>query len=245
MGPVTIRGVNVASGGMDIAQNTWIEIHGAGLAPADVGATGLRWDKAPEFASGRMPTQLDGVSATVDGKSAYVFWISPTQVNVLAPLDASVGPAPVVLTNGANASAAFIVNLKPLAPTFLVRGATPYVAALHGDWSLVGPVSLSTPGYPSTPARPGEIVALYGTGFGLPATPLASGSATQFAPLASWPAIRIGGAAATVQYAGVVSPGLYQFNVVVPPSAADGDNPVTAAYGGVSVFGGVMLAVQQ
>jgi uncharacterized protein (TIGR03437 family) len=156
-----------------------------------------------------------------------------------------VGPAPVVVTNGAGASAAFIVNLKPLAPTFLVQGATPYVAALHGDASLVGPVSLSTPGYPFTPAKPGEIVALYGTGFGLPATPLAGGSATQFAPLESLPAVRIGGVAATVQYAGVISPGLYQFNVVVPPSAADGDLPVTATYNGVSAFGGAILAVQR
>jgi uncharacterized protein (TIGR03437 family) len=244
-GPVAIHGVNVVSGGADIAQNTWIEIHGAGLAPAALGSGGLRWDHAPEFASGRMPVQLDGVSVTVDGKPAYVYWIGPTQVNVLTPLDAAVGPAPVVVTNGAGASAAFIVNLKPLAPTFLVQGATPYVAALHGDASLVGPVSLSTPGYPFTPAKPGEIVALYGTGFGLPATPLAGGSATQFAPLESLPAVRIGGVAATVQYAGVISPGLYQFNVVVPPSAADGDLPVTATYNGVSAFGGAILAVQR
>jgi len=245
VGPVTIHGVNVVSGGTDIAQNAWIEIHGSGLAPGDVGSSGLRWDRAPEFASGEMPAQLDGVGATVDGKPAYVYWISPAQVNVLTPLDPAVGPAPVVVTNGANASAPFIVNLKPLAPAFLVRGATPYIVAQHGDWSPVGPVSLATPGYPFAPAKPGEIVALYGTGFGLPATSLASGSATQFAPLASLPAIRIGGLSATVQYAGVVSPGLYQFNVVVPMSAADGDDPVTATYNGVSAFGGAILAVQK
>jgi len=245
VGPVTIHAVNVVSGGPDIAQNAWIEIHGSGLAPADVGPGGLRWDHAPEFASGQMPTQLDGVGATVDGKPAYVFWISPTQVNVLTPLDAAVGPAPLVLTNGANASAAFIVNLKPLAPAFLVQGATPYVAALHGDGSLVGPAPLSTPAYPSTPAKPGEIVALYGTGFGLPGTPLIGGSAVQFAPLVNLPAVQIGGVAATVQYAGVVSPGLYQFNLVAPASAADGNLPLTASYNGVSVFGGAILAVQK
>ena len=205
VGPVTIHGVNVVSGGTDIAQNAWIEIHGSGLAPGDVGSSGLRWDRAPEFASGEMPAQLDGVGATVDGKPAYVYWISPAQVNVLTPLDPAVGPAPVVVTNGANASAPFIVNLKPLAPAFLVRGATPYIVAQHGDWSPVGPVSLATPGYPFAPAKPGEIVALYGTGFGLPATSLASGSATQFAPLASLPAIRIGGLSATVQYAGAIA----------------------------------------
>ncbi len=245
VGPVTIQSVNVLSGGTDIAQNTWIEIHGAGLAPANVGTNGMRWDAAPEFASGRMPTGLDGVSATVDGKPAYIFWISPAQVNVLTPLDAAAGPAPVVLTFGGNASAPFIVNLKPLAPVFLVHGAGPYIAALHGNATLVGPASLSTPGIPVTPAKPGEIVALYGTGFGLPTTPLAAGSAVQFAPLSSLPAISIGGLAATVQYAGVISPGLYQFNVVVPATAADGDNPVTAAYDSAGAFGGAILAVQR
>jgi sugar lactone lactonase YvrE len=43
-GPVAIHGVNVVSGGADIAQNTWIEIHGAGLAPAALGSGGLRPD---------------------------------------------------------------------------------------------------------------------------------------------------------------------------------------------------------
>jgi uncharacterized protein (TIGR03437 family) len=40
-----------------------------------------------DFTNGQMPTQLDGVSVTVNGKPAYVYYISPTQVNILTPPD--------------------------------------------------------------------------------------------------------------------------------------------------------------
>ena len=46
----------------------------------------MTWSNAPEFASGRMPTQLAGVSVTVNGRPAYVYFVSPAQINVLTPL---------------------------------------------------------------------------------------------------------------------------------------------------------------
>jgi uncharacterized protein (TIGR03437 family) len=55
--------------------------------------------------------------------------------------------------------------------------------------------------------------------------------------------VKVGGISATAQYAGVVSPGLYQFNIVVPPKAPDGDNTLTAAYNGLDTQPGVLLAV--
>ena len=59
------------------------------------------------------------------------------------------------------------------------------------------------------------------------------------------PVARIGGATAKVEFAGVVSPGLYQFNVVVPATAVNGDNAVTALYGGVSTPVGALITVQR
>ena len=41
-----------------------------------------------DFVNSQMPVQLDGVSATVNGKPAYVYYISPTQLNILTPPDA-------------------------------------------------------------------------------------------------------------------------------------------------------------
>ena len=71
-----IASVNTAGGFPDITQNAWIEIKGANLAPVSVGPNGMTWDIAPEFASGTMPTQLGGVSVTVNGKPAFVYYVS-------------------------------------------------------------------------------------------------------------------------------------------------------------------------
>ena len=48
----------------------------------------------------------------------------------------------------------------------------------------------------------------------------------------------------SVLFAGLVSPGLYQFNVVVPASATTGDNTLTALYGIQGTQIGVLLSVQ-
>ena len=65
-----------------------------------------------------MPTQLDGVSATVNGKAAFVYYIRPLQVNILTPPDAMSGSVAVRLNyagqtssrvHGADASVGFVV----------------------------------------------------------------------------------------------------------------------------------------
>jgi hypothetical protein len=195
-----------------------IEIHGTGLAPAGVPASGVTWSSAPEFASGRMPTALAGVSVQVDGKPAYIYYVSAAQVNVLTPLDTTTGQAQVTLTNGSNTSAAFAVTMKAVAPAFLEFGAGPYIAALHADYGLLGPASMPVPGYNFTPTQPGA--------------------------LANWPVVTIGGVAASVAYAGLNGyAGLYQLNVAVPLGAANGDNAVVATYGGASTPVGATIAI--
>lgn len=241
--PVNITSISVASGGADIAPNAWIAIKGTGLAPAGLSWADSLWSNAPEFSSGQMPTQLHNVSVKVNGKPAYVYYISPTQVNVLTPLDAVTGKVDVQLTNGADTSAPFTVNRNATAPAFLLLGAGQYIAAVHLDSSLVVPATLSA--YPGTPAKPNETIILFATGFGLPSTSLSEGSATQSSALPSLPVIQIGGLAATVSYAGVIAPGLYQFNVVVPSSASSGDNAVTAAYAGAYTPAGAVISVQR
>ena len=54
-----------------------------------------------------MPAQPDRVSATVNGKNAYGYSISPAQIDVLTPPEAMSGPVQVVVTNGGTASAVF------------------------------------------------------------------------------------------------------------------------------------------
>src|SRR5450759_2647926 len=241
----TITSVNTAGGFPDIAPNDWIEIKGTGLAPSSVGPGGMTWSNAPEFAQARMPTQLNNVSVKVNGKPAYVYYLSETQINVLTPLDGSQGQVSVVVTNGTDSSSPFTANMHAVAPSLLLFGSSNYVVATHANGSLLGPLSMSVPGYPFTPAQPSETVVLYAVGFGLPTLTLVDGSATQSGALPTLPVIQIGGAAATVQFAGIISPGLYQFNVIVPTTVANGDNPLTVTYGGLVTPVGSAIAVQR
>jgi uncharacterized protein (TIGR03437 family) len=48
------------------------------------------------------------------------------------------------------------------------------------------------------------------------------------------PVITIGCVAATVTFAGLVAPGEFQFNVVVPPSLASGDQQTMAMDNGLT-----------
>jgi uncharacterized protein (TIGR03437 family) len=60
------------------------------------------------------------------------------------------------------------------------------------------------------------------------------------------PQITIGGLPATVTYAGLAAaPGEFQFNVIVPPALASGDQPTTATYNGLTTQAGTLITVQQ
>ena len=221
-----------------IAPNTWVEIKGSNLAPA--GDTRI-W-LASDFFASQMPDQLDGVSVKVNGKSAFVYYISPTQVNILTPPDAMLGPVQVVLTNGGVTTAAATAQSQAVAPSFFIFNGGPYIVAEHTDGSLLGPTTLY-PGF-TTPAKPGETIVLFANGFGPTSTPVVSGAVTQGGTLSPLPAITIGGAPATVSFAGLTEVGEFQFNVVVPSATADGDQPVKATYGGLSTQSGTLIRVQ-
>lgn len=232
-----------AGGFPDIAQNAWIEIRGTDLAPAGV-ASGVTWSKNLSFESGIMPTELGGVRVTVNGKPAFIYFASRNQVNVLSPLDNTTGPVEIVITSGGVSSAPFVVTIGEAAPAFPLVGSTKYVVATHADYSLIGPLSLSTPGYAFTPARPGETIILYAFGLGLPSAPPVNGASTQSGSLPVLPRVQVGGAAAAVSFAGLISPGLYQLNVIVPNGIRSGDSTLTLTYNGQSSPSGDIVTIQ-
>ena len=232
--PVVSIVANAEGESLVIAPNTWVEIKGSNLAPA--GDTRI-W-RGSDFTGNVMPAQLDGVSVTVNGKSAYVYYISPSQINILTPPDALAAAPPgtvpqVVVTNNGATSAPYAILTQPLSPSFFVFSDQKSVAAVHADGSLVGPAGLSAPGYTFTPAQPGEIISIYANGFGPTSVAVIPGSISQSGVLPP-PSIKIGGANTTVSFAGLVSPGLFQFNVVVPDRAPDSDLTINATYAGVS-----------
>jgi uncharacterized protein (TIGR03437 family) len=221
-----------------VASATWIAIFGSNLSTAT-----YTWQTS-DFINSMLPTSLEGVSVTINGIPAYVEYISPTQVNVLAPDDAATGPVTVQVTTAKQASNSFTAQKTAFLPAFFTIDNGKYVAALHLDYSLVGAVGL-LPGVATAPAHTGETIVLYGTGFGPtdPALPTGQLVATP-AVTANSVQITIGGMPASVGYAGLVGPGTYQFNVTVP-NLPNGDAPVVASIGMVTTQTGVSVTVQQ
>jgi uncharacterized protein (TIGR03437 family) len=236
--PVITLAANAEGEAALIAPNTWVEIKGLNLAPA---GDARIWQSA-DFVNNQLPAQLDGVTVTVNGKNAFLYYISPTQVNILTPPDAIEGAVRIQLTDGQLTSAPVTVEALATSPSFFIFGAGPYAAAEHTGGSFVGPANLYA-GL-TTPARPGETVVLFANGFGATSTPVTGGSLTQGGTLSPLPAVTIGGIAATVKFAGLVAPGQFQFNVVVPLPLGNGDQPITATYNGLTTQPGTMITIQ-
>jgi uncharacterized protein (TIGR03437 family) len=248
-GPTITSVVTTSSGAAEISQNAWIEVHGTNFMQG----TPLTWSAA-SFATG-LPTTLGGITATVDGKAAAIYYVSPTQVNILAPLDAATGSVPVQLVTPLGTSPTFLANEVSTAPAFLVIDTMGHVAAEHlPNFSLLGPASLDQPGYSFTPAVPGENVTIYTTGFGQTSPALTNQlTNTGLTPTTDpfplnlatpLPQVTIGNLPATVSFAGLVSPGLYQINLTIPSSAPAGDLPILATYNGVATQSNAVITVQ-
>ncbi|HUJ20671.1 MAG TPA: TIGR03118 family protein [Bryobacteraceae bacterium] len=212
---------NGASFDSTIAANSWVSIFAGGLS----GVT-RSWETS-DFTNVQLPTELSGVTVTVNGEPAYLSYVSPMQINLLMPTDIAAGPAQIVVTNGLLSSPAVTVTVESVAPAFFLFSGTKYIAATHSDnVSLTGPPNLIS-GVTTTPAQIGETVVLYGTGFGATNPPVPNGQLITTAyPLAVTPTVTIGGVAAHVAFAGVTAPGLYQLNVVVPEGVPAGDAAV-------------------
>ncbi|HSP70255.1 MAG TPA: hypothetical protein VLN48_21170, partial [Bryobacteraceae bacterium] len=226
-----------------IAPNTWVEIKGTHLAPA--GDTRI-W-QASDFAANHLPLQLDGVSVAVNGRVAYPYFISPTQVNILTPPYSLSGPVQVQLTSGGVTSNVFSVQAQPQSLSFFEfvhSSGRHYVYGRHvGDNTIIGPTNLF-PGL-TTPVKPGETVYIAGNGFPATDVPVVDGALTQAGTLpAPWPLVQIGGVPATVLFAGLVAPGTYIFNIIVPPTVLDGDNILTATYNGLNTQANLYVAIQ-
>ena len=221
--------VNGASFGSTIAPASWLSIIGNSLA------TSTRTWNASDFQNGVAPTQLDGTSITINGRPGFVGYISPSQVNVLAPDDTSGGPVQVMVSVNGQNSPASTVQMQTFSPALFLWQTT-YAVAQHADYSDVGKPGLLGD-VPTTPALPGETIIFYGTGFGPsnPAVPTGVLNSTSV-PLANPVTAQVGGIDAQVSYAGLAGgfTGLDQINVMIPDAAPDGDLPVILTIGGVA-----------
>ena len=233
LAPPTANITSVSNGASflpGIVSGSWITIMGTNLSTTTRG-----WTQA-DFNKGALPLSLDGVRVKINNKDAPVDFISPTQINALAPPDTATGSVAVTVSTSRGTSNTMYTTLERMAPgwfAFSQHGAI-YAAAVHADGTAVGPAGLFGTSAVAAPAKPNETILLFGTGFGPtkpPVDPLTLFSGA--APLATPNDLRItvGGQAATVAFAGLVVNGEYQFNVVVP-NLPSGEHDVIAAIGG-------------
>ncbi len=233
--------VNGASFQAGVSAGSWATIRGSNLAPQTD-----TWEKA--IVNGRLPTTLDGVSVSVGGQPAYVYYISPTQINFIVPESVAAGPQQVTITTPAGTSSAATVQGATFTPAFFEWPGNQAVATRQDFTFAVKPGTFT--GTATSAAKPGDIVILWGTGFGplAPAPPPgAEVPADKTYSTATLPSVTVGGAAAKV-YGAALAPGfagLYQVAIEVPASLANGDWPVVASVGGVQSAAGVVLSVQK
>jgi uncharacterized protein (TIGR03437 family) len=238
--PVITAVANGASFKPGVVANSWVTIQGTGLAPKTD-------DWSNSIVNGALPKSLDGVSVTMGGKPAYVYFISAGQLNVLAP-DVPAGPISVTVTTPGGTSASFATTASVYDPAFFLWPGNQAVAT-RTDFSFATKPGTFA-GATTVAAKPGETIILWATGFG-PTTPAAPGGfavpSDRTYATAALPSINIGNIPALVDGAALApgSAGLYQIAVKVPGSLTDGDWPVQASIGGVQSPIGTILTVHQ
>jgi uncharacterized protein (TIGR03437 family) len=235
--PPAISGVRTASafGGFgSIAPGAFIEIYGSNLA-----ADSRPWTGA-DFNGVNAPTSLDGTTVTIGGQAAFISYISPGQVNALVPSNVATGEQQITVTAATGTSNSYPVIVNPTAagmwaPASFNIGGMQYLAALFPDFQtfVLPPGAIS--GVTSQRAKPGNVIVIFGSGFG-PVTPnIPAGQIVQSGNTLALPLqIYFGSTLAKLQYAGLAPGlvGLYQFNVVVPNVPASDSVPVSFSLGG-------------
>jgi uncharacterized protein (TIGR03437 family) len=238
--PVVSSVVNGASFQPGVAANSWVTIKGSNLASQ----TG-DWSNA--IVNGKLPATLNGVSVSIGGKPAYIYFTSPGQLNVLAP-DLSPGPVTVTVTTSGGTSSGSTATASQYGPAFFPWPANQPVATRQDFSFAVKPGTF--PGATTVAAKPGDVIILWATGFG-PTNPAAPAGVAvpsdKIYGTATSPTVTINGSAVIVFGAALApgSAGVYQIAIQVPNTLADGDYPIQASIGGVQSPTGIILSVHQ
>jgi len=229
-----------------LAPGTWMEIYGTNLA----NVTSQTWGSA-DFDGNAAPIVLGGTTVTIGGKSAFIDYVSPTQVNAQVPSDISPESQPVVVSTPGGTSAPYSIPVNVtepglLAPAVFNLPAGNYVAALFPDGVTFVLPPGSIPGVVSKRAKPGDTLMFYGVGFGTVTPDSPAGQIVTHANnLNGNFQASFGGTPATVSFAGLTGGflGLYQFNVVVPNVAPSDTVPFTFSLGGTAGTQNLLISI--
>jgi uncharacterized protein (TIGR03437 family) len=233
-----------------LSPNAIVTVFGSNFAPAGTAQAGA-------LANGQLQTDVAGVCVEFGNVRAPIFSVFPTQINVQVP---AVDPGNVAVqvvrdcdTPQSASSAPMNVTAQPAAPEFFyfvpsASGVNPIAAVNSLTGAYIGAAGL-IPGATFTPAKPGDYITLFATGFGatkpsFPPGVLPSGVASVTAPVT----VKFGGVTldpSDILYTGLSSfAGLYQLNLHVPANMPNGDQPVVITVGGVASPAKAFITVQ-
>lgn len=239
--PVLGTAKNAASLQLPFSANALVAVFGTGFELSGHTRTAGRGD----LVNGAFPTVLACVGVTINNKRVPITYVQFDQINVQAPEDLPAsGPVPIQvilnpdLPNQLLSDMGMLNAIQPLAPAFLTfngTGSGSIAAQFANSATIVAdPALFPAPG--AHPAAPGDIITLYGTGFGPTEIPVVAGALdVGVNRTTNSVTVTIGNLPAEFFYAGL-SPGsisgLYQVNVRVPANAPDGNLAVVATVNG-------------
>ena len=223
------------------------------LFGADIGPTtpGILADANND---GFADVTLGAITASVDGVAAPLVYVSQNQITLQVPYEATAGAGKIIsVTKGAGPAVTTTVTVSLAAPgVFSLDGSGAGLAAALNYNATTGLYSVNAS---SNAAKLGDTVVFYVTGEGDYATGVSPrtglifpATITPIPQLTPLPVVTIGGAAATVSYAGPSVGsllGLLQLNVIIPAGSTIGAAvPISVNIGGIPSQAGVTLALK-
>ncbi len=246
----TVRSIgNAASFAREISPNALASVFGLDFEVA--GRT--RAANTGDFVNGVFPSQLACVAVEIGGRRAPITYVQTDQINFQVPAATPSGAVPMtVILNPGRPN-----ELRSDQATVTVNNHTPAFFTFGGRSIAAQTASFQTIGDPATipgavRARAGDVVILYGTGFGLSDPVYQAGELPPgIAPLRDRITVTVGGTilpASDILYAGLAPnliSGLQQINIRLPQSVSPGNVPISITVGGVSTpSAGAVIPVQ-
>jgi uncharacterized protein (TIGR03437 family) len=243
-----------------IGRGALVTLFGEKLGPPNFSREVTREDLTQD---GRLPVELNRIGVdflmpNADPRPAYILFVSERQINLQVPdlpvsFDGRLDVQPVFNRGrGSNEVRGNRVSIGvlPAAPALFTFADGRSVAAVHSAVPAGAPVGRVGQFPNSRPARPGDVILVFGTGFGPTQPPVESGTlAPGPASLVGAFGARIGGvtlAPSDILYAGAAPgfAGLQQFNFRLPAGLGSGDLPIVLSVAGLETQAGVTLRVE-
>lgn len=185
------------------------------------------------------PKSMAGVSISINGYLAPIWFVTPNQINGQIPFEVTSGTATLTIATNGSAAVQTTFQVVPAEPDVLVQGGGNQAIAVNAPYC--GSACVNTP---SNPAHAGDVEVLYLTGIGIPIPEIAvaTGEASPVPPPqliseANYAySITMASQTTTVSFLGYAPgiPALVQANFQIPAGLGPGDYSVVVTVNGES-----------